>query len=845
MWEEDGTPIEAFSETCEVPTFETFSAETQRAGSLVCWIVGFIVSLQARYYIPDAAIDKLLVFIYVLFNVIGQFSPFMTLLSSKMPKSSFLAKKFLGLNKPFTKYVVCPKCWKLYLHEDAIDSTGSQLITKRCTFIAYPNHTVRSRRAPCQAGLLKTVELSVSGKKVLYAHKIFCYKSLQSTLQELLLCSEFCNDCEHWKSKPASTSYREVYDGQVWKNFQHVDGTPYLSGPFTYALMLNVDWFQPFTHSIWSVGVIYLTVMNLPRQKRYKRKNMMLIGVIPGPSEPAHDLNSLLEPLVTELKRFWKGISLNVWTVSGIQKHNVRCALLCAACDLPAGRKVCGFLSHSASCGCSKCKKRFSGSVGTMCYAGFNRSLWPPRTNESHRSDVKKVQECKTKTAMAKKESELGCRYSILLDLPYFDAPKMLAIDPMHNLFLGSAKHMINIWIKNELIDSSKFDIIQRYVDNMIVPSDVGRIPRKIEHGFSGFKADQFKSWTILYSIPALFDILPSQHLECWRHFVLACRILCKQSITTTELIIADTLLIQFCSRVERLYGTDAISPNMHMHGHLKEVIEDFGPVQEFWLFSFERYNGILGKQPTNNREIESQLMKRFLNDNVDSTFVYPDEFKEDFQEVYESVNTNRLVGSDLEATVGISDDRKLPPRHIRAVLSLDQIKLLEDLYSRYHGIDTSGITVNSIFLKYSSISLKGKEFRSSGKRTSSAVVAIASWNSDLFGDPPTELPTDLIPSNTLQRPVNIHYYMKVNVNTSIATKPFILAYVSWFLPHHERYAFGKPVELWYSEKFESAGIHTFLPIDHIVSRCAHGVRVYHDERLVAIVPLVENVSYI
>lgn len=819
--------------------------ETQRADSLISWIVGFIVSLQARYYIPDAAIDKLFIFLYVLFNVIGRFSPFMLLLSSKLPKSSYLAKKFLGLNKPFTKYVVCPKCWKLYLNEDAIEKTGSQLLTKRCSFIAFPNHTVRSRRAPCHAGLLKTVEIAVSGRKILYPHKIFCYRSLQSSIQDLLLSREFCEDCDHWRTKPVSMSYREVYDGQIWKNFQVVDGCSFLNTAFTYALTLNVDWFQPYKHSIWSVGVIYVTIMNLPRQKRYKRKNMVLIGVIPGPKEPTtHDMNSLLEPLVTELKEFWKGISLNVNTVNGRQKQNVRCALLCVACDLPAGRKVCGFLSHSASSGCSKCGKRFPGTVGSMNYSGFNRSLWPPRRNESHRDDVKKVQGCKIKTARDQKESQLGCRYSILLDLPYFDAPKMLAIDPMHNLFLGSAKHMISLWIKRGLINSCKFDIIQRYVDNMIVPCDVGRIPRKIEHGFSGFKADQFKSWTILFSIPALFDILPSEDLECWRHFVLACRILCKHTITTTDLTIADALLIQFCSRVEHLYGEDAVSPNMHLHGHLKECIQEYGPMQEFWLFSFERYNGILGKQPTNNREIESQLMNRFLNDNVDSIFVYPEEFQEDFKSVYESVNTSRLAGSDLDATTTINNGFTLPSRYSRALLSPEEVKQFEEMYSKYRNDDSLEITVNTIiFLKYSSITLKGREFRSSGKQTNNTAVAMASWDSDLFGDPPTELPTDLVPSNTFQRPVNVHYYMKVNVSVNSSIESSVFAYVSWFFPHHQRYAFGKPVELWCSSKFESAGMHSFLPLDQLISRCAHGIRFFHHERLLAVVPLVENVS--
>ena len=50
-----------------------------------------------------------------------------------------------------------------------------------------------------------------------------------------------------------------------------------------------------------------------------------------------------------------------------------------------------------------------------------------------------------TKSDRNKAESESGCCYSVLLKLPYFDAPHMLIIDPMHNLFLGSAKHFLKL----------------------------------------------------------------------------------------------------------------------------------------------------------------------------------------------------------------------------------------------------------------------------------------------------------------------------------------------------------------------------------------------------------------
>ena len=58
---------------------------------------------------------------------------------------------------------------------------------------------------------------------------------------------------------------------------------------------------------------------------------------------------------------------------------------------------------------------------------------------------VAEIQDCNTKTKRNQKESEFDCRYSALLKLPYFDPIRMLIIDPMHNLFLGSGKHMFNV----------------------------------------------------------------------------------------------------------------------------------------------------------------------------------------------------------------------------------------------------------------------------------------------------------------------------------------------------------------------------------------------------------------
>ena len=52
--------------------------------------------------------------------------------------------------------------------------------------------------------------------------------------------------------------------------------------------------------------------------------------------------------------------------VSNCGERVVRAALLTVACDLPAGRKVCGFLSHSANLGCS-CRYCSFSTGGLKC----------------------------------------------------------------------------------------------------------------------------------------------------------------------------------------------------------------------------------------------------------------------------------------------------------------------------------------------------------------------------------------------------------------------------------------------------------------------------------------------
>ena len=61
----------------------------------------------------------------------------------------------------------------------------------------------------------------------------------------------------------------------------------------------------------------------------------------------------------------------------------------------------------------------------------------------------------------------------------------------MHNLLLGTAKHVLKTWIEKGILSESDLQRKQKRVNLVKPPSEIGRIPSKISDGFKGFTADQ------------------------------------------------------------------------------------------------------------------------------------------------------------------------------------------------------------------------------------------------------------------------------------------------------------------------------------------------------------------
>ena len=195
--------------------------------------------------------------------------------------------------------------------------------------------------------------------------------------------------------------------------------------------------------------------------------------------------------------------------------------------------------------------------------------------------------------------------------VPYFDPIRMLIIDPMHILVLLSI--IFNkVWIYTTYC-KRKPKLIVVLIASLYHRLCFSRIPSPTDYSLT---AEQWMLWVNYYSIYCMHGILTEDEMECWRSFVLASRLLSPSSISNENVALADTLLLSFCRRFENLHGSPSITPNIHMHGHLTDCVRDFGPLSSFWLFSFERFNGLLGNLPTNNRSIEVQVMRRNVHDN-------------------------------------------------------------------------------------------------------------------------------------------------------------------------------------------------------------------------------------
>ena len=369
---------------------------------------------------------------------------------------------------------------------------------------------------------------------------------------------------------------------------------------------------------------------------------------------------------------------------------------------------------------------------------------------------------------------------------------------------------------------------IQEKLDKIKAPSSVGRMPKKIGNSYGGFTADQWKTFTVLFSIFALHNVLPAPDLELWRYFVLGCMYICSPVITQTKAMLANSCLLNFCKGFEQLYGEHRVTPNMHLHTHLVDCILDYGPVYSFWLFSFERYNGIIGDYGTNQRSVEIQLMRKFTSDQCVKDIQLPVGFQKYFKPVMErqtgSLQDHCSSEENIPRNLIMSRLLSVGPvqrglvwtkensyfvccgPHSRDTLCAEFLPHLRECYNAmFDTVDEAPITAP--FNRYSSCKCSAQIYGSSLSRGDRSSFVLARW---------CALGGKIDSSGADLRPGIIDFFIEQNIKINGQIVCCLLAGVRWLQSHPLRHAIGAPVDVWCKDLYELEGGASFVPVQRL-----------------------------
>lgn len=271
------------------------------------------------------------------------------------------------------------------------------------------------------------------------------------------------DELDAWRLKTRIPGeYEDQFDGRICQELPGHDGLPFFhpelaampENELRIGLTLGVDWFS-YHRSLISPShsscPMSCNIINLSPSSRYRASNLLLVGILPGPQEQdPEEVQHFLDLLVDELLVLYHQ-GFRVVTKRCPDGRLVRVVLVGVICDKPAAHKIGGYGSHSHTFFCTLCwiekSKRASEEAfkaGGMFLLTSLRRLslitmtgFRPRTNEQHRQKQAEFLRCSTKAAKTQFVKEHATRWSALSRLPYFDFPRMIVVDPMHNLFLG------------------------------------------------------------------------------------------------------------------------------------------------------------------------------------------------------------------------------------------------------------------------------------------------------------------------------------------------------------------------------------------------------------------------
>ena len=149
-------------------------------------------------------------------------------------------------------------------------------------------------------------------------------------------------------------------------------------------------------------------------------------------------------------------------------------------------------------------------------------------------------------------------------------------------------------WILNKWCDSKSngkpFYIrlkISQIDDDLVTQKPPHDFPRSINKHRKHWKAGEFCSWLLFYSLPLLVGYLPPLYLHNFALLVCSIHILLQPELTDNQIEAAHLMLVDYVALVPELYVDCECTINNHLLLHLCHYAKKWGPLWAYSAFGF------------------------------------------------------------------------------------------------------------------------------------------------------------------------------------------------------------------------------------------------------------------
>ena len=141
-------------------------------------------------------------------------------------------------------------------------------------------------------------------------------------------------------------------------------------------------------------------------------------------------------------------------------------------------------------------------------------------------------------------------------------------------------------WLNWRLIGRSVKDV-DKVLLQQRPPHDFSRATRSIEQHRNYWKASEFRSWLLFYSIP-----IPPLYIHHYSLLVCALHILLQCNITAALILATKEMLLDFYKMLPELYSESFCTINAHSLSHLAECVQHWGSLC-FWIREHQWYDSL------------------------------------------------------------------------------------------------------------------------------------------------------------------------------------------------------------------------------------------------------------